>query len=87
MENCCATFCITDIDQLSQHHHKNCDNYKTKKYPYLFYYEEACDAFIPAPEEIDGILSIEDMEENEETEIRFKRFDLTDEEFDNLPDD
>ena len=54
--------------------------------PRLFYYEEAVDSWIPAPDKVENIIiASEQMDDQEEIEIRFKRFDLTDEEYDNLP--
>lgn len=57
------------------------------KKPRLFYWEEGYDAWVPAPEKVEEILDAEQCfgEHGEEIEIRFKRFDLTDEEIDALP--
>jgi hypothetical protein len=45
-----------------------------KKKPILFYYEEACDAWVPAPEKVEHIVNID-----------FKVCMLTDQEYKNLP--
>lgn len=51
----------------------------------LFYWEEACDSYIPAPEKVEYIID-ESMLDHEETqEIKFIVFEMTDEEFNNLP--
>lgn len=55
--------------------------------PYLFYYEEALDAWIPAPENVNSLMPIENLDGGEEREIRFKRLDLTDKELDELPEE
>ncbi len=52
----------------------------------LFYYEEAVGAWVPAPEKLDGIVSIDNfMDEEEETEIKFRIFIMTDKEMEDLP--
>jgi hypothetical protein len=64
-----------------------CGDIEGKK-PRLFYYEDAVDAWIPAPEQIEDILDIDSFSFDEEViKIRFKRFDMTDHELDNLPED
>lgn len=54
---------------------------------YLFYYEDAVEAWVPAPESLGGVISIDNLDEGEDTEIRFKRFDMTDAEFKAIPED
>lgn len=56
-----------------------------EKKPRLFYMEEAVGAWIPAPDHIDNIFDVNDLLDGEEFGIQFKRFDMTDEEFDSLP--
>jgi len=68
-----------------QHHHKNCPNYKTKKHAYLFYLEEAVDAYIPAPEKLEHIINADNMDVGQEHDILFRRVDMTDEEYDKMP--
>ena len=68
------------------HHNVHCSKYKTEKHSYLFYYEEAESAWIPAPTLMDSLIIVEDqLEEGEKMEIEFKRVDLTDFEVANLP--
>ncbi len=64
---------------------KSADDSKTK-YPRLFYWEEAVDAYVPAPGIVMGILEPTQLDDGEVADIRFKRIDMTDEEFENLPD-
>lgn len=52
----------------------------------LFYYEEAVNAWVPAPEKIEHILGVDNFGGDETIEIEFKVVNLTDEELDNLPD-
>jgi hypothetical protein len=52
----------------------------------LFYYEEACDGWIPAPDKISELIDLDQFIYNSEViEILFKRIDMTDTEFENLP--
>lgn len=51
----------------------------------LFYWEEACNAFVPAPEKVENIIAIENLDDNEMKLIEFKCFEMTDEEMDKLP--
>ena len=57
------------------------------KRPRLFYYEEAEDAWCPAEGlEVDNILGVDlFLADGEVIEIEFKRQDMTDEEFDAIP--
>ena len=57
------------------------------KKPRLFYYEDAENSFIPAPDKIEGeLICMEDqLEDGEVITIQFKRIDMTNEEFNNLP--
>lgn len=56
------------------------------KTPRLFYYEDAEDCWTPYPDSMDNIIDINSLEEGEALEIQFKRVDMTDSEFENLPD-
>ena len=69
----------------TQLHHNMTDQNKSK--PRIFYSEEANDAWVPVPESTEDLIN-EDyfMDEGEEIELKFRRADMTDEEFDNLPD-
>lgn len=60
------------------------------KKPRLFYYEDAEDAWVPIGDnyDIESIVSLENFSEDGETiEIIFKRTDMTDEEFNNIPEE
>lgn len=61
------------------------DSFAVKK-PRLFYYEEAYDAWIPAPDMVAAIIDTDSHfgEDGETFDLTFKRVDMTDEEFDNL---
>jgi hypothetical protein len=58
------------------------------KKPRLFYYEEAENCWCPVPDKVDGqlVCTADQLEDGESMEVCFKRVDMTDEEFDNLPD-
>ena len=54
---------------------------------YLFYYEEGVNAWIPAPDDLSGIIDVDNFGASGEVqEIQFKRVDMTQWQFDNLPD-
>lgn len=56
------------------------------KKPRLFYYEEAVSAWIPAPERVENIIDVDCLDHDGTSfEIDFKRIDMTDREYDNLP--
>ena len=57
------------------------------KKPRLFYYEEGVNAWIPAPDQTENIIIVDNfMKDGEVQNIRFKRIDMTDDELDSLPD-
>ena len=56
-----------------------------EKKPRLFYWEEGHDSFVPAPDLVENILDVEDLDVGEDREIKFKRFDLSDNEMAALP--
>lgn len=86
MCECLKTMAGYYPDSFGNHHHKECPRYKKDKYPYLFYYEDGVNAFIPVPDKVQEIIDIEhSIDKDEELEVRFKRFDMTDEEIDLLP--
>jgi hypothetical protein len=85
MCDCLARMAGYYPDSFGNHHHKNCDRYKTEKFPYLFYYEDAVDSWVPMPDKLENFMLAEDQPDIEEIEVRFKRVDMTDEEFDALP--
>lgn len=55
------------------------------KKPRLFYHEESENAYCPVVENMDWAIDIDSLEDGETVDIRFKRLDMTDEEFDALP--
>ena len=55
------------------------------KKKYLFYWEETVSAFVPAPERIGDIIDVDSLFPVEEQEIRFVVFEMTEQEFENLP--
>ena len=58
------------------------------KRPRLFYYEEGVDAWCPVPDRLDGIIDLGlFMMNGEEINIRFRRIDMTDPEFNSLPEE
>jgi len=61
----------------------------TEKKPRLFYYEEAVDAWIPAPDNLENIIALDSHfgSDKEVIEIKFKRLDLSDLEMEALPED
>lgn len=69
------------------HHHTECPLYKTEKFPTMWYFEETFNAWCPAPDDIGSVLDVFCLEEGEQMEIKFKRQDITDEEYDAIPED
>jgi hypothetical protein len=68
-------------------HHPSCPLHKSEKHPRLFYFEEAENCWAPVPDNVNGILSTESFfADGDVIEIEFKRGDMTDEQFYNLPD-
>lgn len=55
------------------------------KKPRLFYWEEAIDRWVPVPKETEYIINTDCLGDGDVEEIQFKRVDMTDEEFDALP--
>ena len=82
----CINFCIAEPGSRGHHHHKNCPKYKTEKNAYLFCLDEAVNAFVPAAKGIENTIDVADMCDGERVEIIFKRADMTDQEFDAIPD-
>ncbi|EOV1090651.1 hypothetical protein ACOLXF_000289 [Vibrio fluvialis] len=80
--NCVNELIIPDVTTpKGSKHNKGCSQLKS----YLFYYEDSVDAWVPVPKCIDGIIGTESLDEGEELDIRFKRFDMTEEEYQNIP--
>lgn len=61
-----------------------CDDIQTKK-PYLWYYEEAENAWIPLPERFSEVIEANQLFDREEFEIKIRRQDMTQAEFDKIP--
>lgn len=61
----------------------------SEKKPRLVYYEEGESCWCPAPERIETLVDITSdfLSHGEVIEISFKRVDMTDEEWGNLPED
>jgi len=82
----CISMAVTGPESFGQHHNKRCPKYKTERFPYLFYYEESENCWIPVPDEINNIIDVSQaLDEDEKIEIQFRRSDFTDAEFDSLP--
>ena len=83
----CSNFAIIELADLWGHHHIRCPKYETEKHPYLFYYCGGCDAWVPTSERIVDVIDVGDFDADEEREIKFKRVDMTDKEFADMPDE
>lgn len=59
-------------------------NTSTKK-PRLFEYSEGEDCWLPASESAADIVSLDELLDGEEVSVRFKRIDMTDDEFNSMP--
>ena len=82
--------CLTRLtrasqDAVSEHHHKLCPLYQTEKFPRLFYYEDAYDCWSPWPGDVDCVIDTDSLDDGETQEVEFKRVDMTDLEFDSIP--
>ena len=67
-----------------------CDSGDMPKKPRLFYYEESADAWLPANlaiEENFAFAELSNLEDGEERALRIKRFDMTDAEYEAMPED
>lgn len=64
---------------------KNSDETPAKN-PHLFYYEEGLDSWVLIDDDnlAQNILPVDSLDNNEEVVLKFKRLDLTDEEYANL---
>ncbi|MCK9370070.1 hypothetical protein M0R04_09220 [Candidatus Dojkabacteria bacterium] len=56
-----------------------------KKKPRLFYYEEGVDGWVPAPTDMEWLVSLDGLQDGEVQTFSFKRKDMTDYEFKYLP--
>ena len=57
------------------------------KKPRLFYYEDSMSAWCPVPKLVEEIINEDCLCDGESTEITFKMVMMTDEEFDNIPEE
>jgi len=71
-------------DSFGKHHHKECPKYKTEKFPYLLYYEEAINAWTFTPERVENLV---DLEDGDDIDIQIKCKSFTDAEVDAVPED
>lgn len=84
----CASWCLAaGPESGGKHHHKNCPKYATEKFPCLLYWEEGVDAWVPVPVFVENMIEAQNLSEGDVEEIRFKRIDLTDKEFDEIPEE
>lgn len=78
--------CMTKTPEPKYHTH-GCPVRDGIKFPVLFYLSEGFNVYIPVPDKLQQIISVYDeLDENETITIKFKRFDATDKEIDDLPD-
>ena len=87
MCDCLKTMAGYYPESFGEHHHKECPKYKTEKIPYLFYFEDAINKWIPAPDRVEDFIDVTDILEADVVSIDFKCLKLTDKEFDALPED
>ena len=68
-------------------HHSRCPKFETEVRGRLFYFEEAEDAWVPAPDKVESIIDADSHfgQAGETFEITFKRVDMTDKELFELP--
>jgi hypothetical protein len=91
-EKCCCAMLtyVTALDiqtARDKRHHPSCPLHKSEKHPHLFYFEETENCWASVPDNVNSILSTESFfADGDVIEIEFKRGDMTDEQFYNLPD-
>lgn len=61
------------------------DSHCGVKKSYLFYYEDALDAWCPAPDKVENIVSIDSGDVGDEIEIKFKIVEMSDAEYEAMP--
>ena len=75
-------------DSCGTHHHTvDHSSCRHEPKPRLFYYEEAVSAWVPANDSLDGFISLDALDPEEEAVIRVKRFDMSDAEMAALPEE
>lgn len=87
MSKCiCASFPINSLDDFGEHHHIDCEKYATEKFTYLFYWADGIDAWVPVPGRVEGglIFTSDELHDGETMTVNFKRFDMTDLEYDTM---
>lgn len=62
-------------------HHNECPLLQS----YLFYWEDAVNAWVPAPDDLASIIGTENIDPGEISEIRFCHFRMTEKEYSELP--
>ncbi len=73
-------------DSWGKHHHIACEKYATEKNPYLFYYEEGVEAWVPVPEKTEHLIVVDDQLDNDERmQLYFRRIDMTDKQIAEMP--
>ena len=79
----CADLCIDPsvTGPATSTHRYDCPKMKS----YWFYYEDGCDAWIPAPDSLDFLLLPEEHKEGDIETRSFKVIMMTEEEYNNLP--
>ena len=73
-----------DDNSHGDNHHVNCPKFATEKNTYIFYYEDAVETFVPAGN-VEDLFDVDSLDNQEQIEIRFKRVNLTDKEFSEIP--
>ena len=70
-------------------HHSRCPKFATEKRPRLFYFEEAEDCWAPWPTSADNyaMTYLDCLDDGDDMEISFRRKDMTDKEFTEIPDE
>ena len=82
----CVNMAGYGSESFGAHHHKNCENYATEKYNYLYYYDGGSEAWLPVDSYLETYV-FEDCELGEVVEVQIKKIELTDKEVDELPED
>ena len=72
-------------ESFGAHHHKNCDGYAAEKNPYLFFYDNSVDMWLVSDELDDYVSSA--CNGGDSIEVELKHIELTDKEYDELPED
>ena len=57
------------------------------KKKYLFYYEDSVNAWVPVPDKVSEIFDFDSYKDGQEVELRLQFAEMTQEEFDAIPED